>query len=239
MGSYFGNNNSGGGGNNTMIIVILGLVVCCCLSSIGASAFVYFNDKANAWFKDTFGIGDEDEAPAPPPPPVTGCESTGCPATGDPPPPADAPPAANGPPPAANGPPPASGNTSCETTGTCANKTGTQWYCPYPWYSDKLMFDAKGMNPKCRSEKVYNGKGDNAIKLPGANTGKIHQQMKNAHIAGIKKYTPNGVQVDCPCLRNTRSTLINMNNGETWCIEKTGKLWACQGTELAGKNNVQ
>ena len=53
--------------DQTTIVVVI-LVVFCVFMSAGVAAYIYFNDKARAWFKKTFGLDDDDDGNNPPPP---------------------------------------------------------------------------------------------------------------------------------------------------------------------------
>ena len=201
-------------GSSTTLVVV-GLVGFCCLVSVAVGAYLYFNKEAWAWVKSKLGFGDDSPTtttPAPTPLDDTGdgvedgtTESL-TPTDSSPPQSPDTPPSAPGPdtPPSDGG----GGGGDCEAKGSCSNKTGFKWFCPYPWDREYVNYSKDGKSAKCckKSGSNYNdsdacqsqamrmrkGASDDSVR-------KLHKFLKDNRGSLYSYSAENSYDKPCPC----------------------------------------
>ena len=202
----------GNGGGKTTMLLVIGLLGFCCLLSAGAGLFVYLNDDANAWFKKTFGIGD-DAGPAPEGETPTPTGETPTP-TGE------------TPTPTSEAPTKAANRTDNFYYINTLTKPNKSYVCPNPawthWGYDKNRFWC------CANTTLDTKKCKNPIPMPGAANqtalGKITDQYK-----ALKRNNAYGdIQLrsgKCPCKASMPNSLLlnHTINKKMYssCLDKT------------------
>ena len=225
-----------GGDNQTMLIVVA-LVGFCCLVSAGAGLYIYFNDDANAWFKKTFGIGD-DAGPAPEP---DAAEGDAAPTPEDPMTPPEDP--APTPEEDVDEPSGSGADEDCEANGSCSRKgSSPAYFCRYPWKDGKYVnFDKQGKTPRCCPSGTSNYRTQCKPSLVNAMASGVKQSaadiardnlMKLRDKYKAPKWKKNGPRT-CICDPNAVSAVykINANKGEACINLKNGKISVYANTE--------
>lgn len=136
---------NGGGGNSSTLIMVAGLGAVC-LSCMALSAFVLFNEDANAKFKDLFGLGDNNSSGESEDPPSSNEGTAGYTDPVDP--PAD--PGATTPDtPVVEVPTTSTAGCGPDKPTKCTSADGKHYVCKYPWDRPQIKFNSSGTGPRC------------------------------------------------------------------------------------------
>lgn len=138
-------------------------------------------------------------------------------------------------PPADGEPVPPAPGTDCEASGSCPNKTGRQYFCPYPWDRATVEWDKTGMKPRCCTgrKQDYNGAGcsksdgplqmnSGAKKTSAENIMKFLKDMKAQNRLVDYDYDmSNNYKQACPCNPGQQSFNVKVKDGastKTACL---------------------